>query len=101
MTIYLIVHALCIAMVYIGFHRVRLFSRSPLPERVAMHVVTCLVAPVLLTYWVGKRMRKALAVGFIFIGLLALQSCYTQGYGCHGNSRTLTGSDVRKHGTRF
>ena len=33
--------------------------------------------------------------------ITALSSCRTTGYGCHGNSRTMTGEGMWKRGSRL
>jgi hypothetical protein len=35
-------------------------------------------------------MKYLIAIVFFILLTYALSSCYTQGYGCHGNSRIMT-----------
>lgn len=45
-------------------------------------------------------MKKLLFL-FAIITALLLQSCYSTGYGCHGNSRSMTGEGMFKRGSRL
>jgi hypothetical protein len=43
---------------------------------------------------------SVLILAFVVI-ILLLSSCRTSGYGCHGNSRTMTGEGMFKRGSRL
>jgi hypothetical protein len=44
-------------------------------------------------------MKKIIIIAIV-LGI-TLSSCYRGGFGCHGNSRTMTGEGMRKRGVRF
>jgi hypothetical protein len=43
-------------------------------------------------------MKKIIIIAIV---LGTLSSCYRGGYGCHGNSRSMTGEGHHKRGVRF
>ena len=45
-------------------------------------------------------MRKLVLIAVVSFAVISLSSCFRGGYGCHGNSRTMTGDGMYKRGVR-